>query len=487
MLYTIFSGWKPELLYTHQIRGISVCAKSGRKKSMLDKERKMCYTIICALNCTNYINYGQLIMEKYLIKQILLEQRQEIQHIFKGKIIKREIEPKVIGAFESDLVKVIMGVRRCGKSVLAHQLLKNKNYGYVNFDDERLIGIKASQLNDFLEVLKEIDPEFNHLLLDEVQNIEGWELFVNRLKRNGYNVVISGSNSKLLNRKLATHLTGRHFSIELYPFSFKEFLLFNGVSIQEKDFYITEKKAKIKRLLEEYLRLGGFPEVLKLELKAEYLRELYDKIVTRDIILRYNIKYAKDLKEIALYSISNFGSKISYHKIRNIFETKSVHTVKNYLNCLQEAYLLFIISSFSFKLKEHLKQPKKIYCIDTGLINALVPRVTLDYGKLMENIVFLELKRQNKEIYWYSRSNYEVDFLIKDGLKVNQLIQVCYSLDSEETRKREIKALIKTSKDVKCKDLLIITWDEEREENINSIIVRVIPLWKWLLSSNLEE
>lgn len=420
-------------------------------------------------------------MEKYLLKQILLEQREEIDRIFKEKLIKREVEVKARKAFDSDLVKVIMGVRRCGKSVLAHQLLKGNNYGYVNFDDERLIGTKTKHLNDFLEVLKEIEPDFNHLLLDEVQNIEGWELFVNRLKRRGYNIIVSGSNSKLLSKELATHLTGRHFSIELYPFSFKEFLLFKDFFIEEKEFYITEKRAKIKRLLEEYLSVGGLPEVLKLELKPEYLRELYDKITMRDIILRYNIKYAKDLKEIALYSISNFGSKISYHKIRNIFEIKSLHTVKNYLNYLQEAYLLFTISAFSFKLKDQLKPLKKIYCIDTGLINALIPKLTQDYGKLMENLVFLELKRQNKEIYWYSHTNYEVDFVIKKGLEVNQLIQVCYSLDKEDTRKREIKALLKASHELKCKNLLIITWDEEREEEINSKIIKVLPLWKWLL------
>jgi len=420
-------------------------------------------------------------MEKHLIKQILLEQREEIGRIFKERIIKREVEPETRKASESDLVKVIMGVRRCGKSVLAHQLLRDKKYGYVNFDDERLIGTKAKDLNDFLEVLKEIEPDFNHLLLDEVQNIEGWELFVNRLKRRGYNIVITGSNSKLLSKELATHLTGRHFSLQLYPFSFKEFLLLKDFKVEENDFYITEKRAKIKRLLEEYLRIGGLPEIFKLELREKYLRELYDKIVTRDIVLRYNIKYVKDLKEMALYSISNFGSKMSLSKIKNIFEIKSVHTVKNYLQFLEEAYLLFTLSAFSFKLKEQLKKPKKIYCIDTGLINALVPKFTHDRGRLMENLVFLELKRQNREFYFYSQANYEVDFLIKKGLKVDQLIQACYSLENEGARRREVKALLKASRELECKDLLIITWDEEGEENINSKTIRFLPLWKWLL------
>jgi len=420
-------------------------------------------------------------MDKTAIKQILLEQKEEIGEIFKGRIIKREIEPSIKKIFSSDLIKVIIGIRRSGKSVLAHQLLKEKNYGYVNFDDERLIAIKPEDLNDFFEVLKEIDLDFKYLLLDEVQNVKGWELFVNRLKRRGYNIVVSGSNSKLLSKELATHLTGRHFSIELYPFSFREFLVYKNFPIKEDALYITEKKARIKRLLEEYLESGGFPELFKIEAKRRYLRELFDKITTRDIISRYNIKYIKDLKEISLYTISNFASRITYRKIRNIFEVKSVHTVKNYLHYLEEAYLLFQLNPFSFKLKEHLKQPRKIYCIDTGLINAIVPKTSVDYGRLMENLVFLELKRQNREIYFYSQTGYEVDFLIKEGLKIKQLIQVSYSITNEDTKKREINALLKASNELKCEELIIITWDEDREERINSKLIRIIPLWKWLL------
>jgi hypothetical protein len=420
-------------------------------------------------------------IEKHLIKQILLEQKEEISEVFKEKIIEREIFPRIKGMVKSNLIKVIMGVRRCGKSVLAHQLLKGENYGYVNFDDERLVGIKANNLNDFLEVLKEIEPDFRYLLLDEIQNVEGWELFVNRLKRRRYNIVITGSNSKLLSRELATHLTGRQFSIELSPFSFREFLFYKDFSIKEKDFYITEKKARIKRALEEYLTFGGLPEVYKIEAKSNYLRELFDKIITRDIILRYNVKYVKDIKEIALYSISNFSSAITYHKIRNIFEVKSVHTIKNYLNYLAEAYLIFQLEPFSFKLKEQIRQPRKIYCIDTGLINALVPKITLDYGKLMENIVFLELKRQYNEVYFYSRPTYEIDFLLRKGWKVKQLIQVCFSLSNKDTKKREVKALLKASQELKCNDLAIISWDEEGMEKIGSTIIKIIPLWKWLL------
>jgi len=423
-------------------------------------------------------------MEKYLIKQILLEQEEEINEIFKGKIIKREVEKDLEKILTSNLIKVIMGVRRCGKSVLAHQLLKGKNYGYVNFDDERLVEVKAENLNDFLEVLKEIKPDFKYLLLDEIQNVDKWELFVNRLKRRGYNIFISGSNSKLLSRELATHLTGRQLSIELYPFSFREFLIYEDFAMDRDSFYITEKKAQIKRLLERYLEIGGMPEVFKIEAKKSYLRELFDKIIMRDIVARYNIKYVNDLKEIALYSISNFSSKITYHKIKNIFEIKSIHTVKNYIDYLQEAYLIFLLTPFSFKLKEQIKQARKVYCVDTGFINALVPKITFDKGRLVENLVFLELKRQGKEIYFYSKPAYEVDFLVREGLGIKQLMQVCFSISDEATRKREIKALLKASEELRCENLTIITWDEEGEEKSDSKIIKIVPLWKWLLTFN---
>ncbi|MBN2072823.1 MAG: AAA family ATPase, partial [Actinobacteria bacterium] len=214
-------------------------------------------------------------MERQSVKQILLDQRQEISNILDTQIVERGIESKIKAALDDKLIKVISGVRRCGKSFLAHKILKDKNYGYINFDDERLFGIKTGDLNYLLEVLREINPDFNYLLLDEIQNIMGWELFINRLQRTGYNLVITGSNSNLLSKELASSLTGRHFLIELYPFSFKEFLKYKNFNFDENDLYITEKKAKIKRLLGEYIKFGGFPELFKVELKEQYLRDLY--------------------------------------------------------------------------------------------------------------------------------------------------------------------------------------------------------------------
>lgn len=423
-------------------------------------------------------------MERRLIKQVLLEQKEEVKKIYEEKFIKREVEEGIKKCLRDNLIKVIIGVRRCGKSILALQVLKGENFGYINFDDERLIGVTVSDLNDFLEVLREINPNFNYLLLDEIRNIYGWELFVNRLKRNGYNIIITGSNSKLLSRELASHLTGRHISFELFPFSFREFLSFKNIQFNENDFYITEKRAAIKRLLNEYIELGGFPETYKLQARQQYLRDLYDKIITRDIVSRYKIRYVQDLKELALYLFTNFASKITYHKLKNIFNLGSVHTIKNYLSNLEDAYLILFVNPFSFKLKIRLRYGKKVYGIDYALINSLSSQFSANQGRIMENLVFLQLKRKNKEIYYYS-NNYEVDFVVKEGLDVKQLIQVCYDLSNFDTKKREINGLLKAGQKLKCNNLLLITSDQEVEEKYKGIKIKLVPLWKWLLEDKI--
>ena len=420
-------------------------------------------------------------MEKYIIKQILLEQKDEIARFFNKTLVDREVMPYAKKVFKTDLIKAVMGIRRCGKSTISHQLLKGQRYGYINFDDERLIGVTSKGLNDFLEVLEEINPGLKYILLDEIQNVEGWELFVNRLKRLDYNITVTGSNSRLLSKELATHLTGRHFSIELLPFSFREFLKSKNIVINKDDFYLTKQKANIKRELEEYMEIGGMPELFKIEVKKSYLRELFDKIISRDIIFRYEVKYARDLKELALYAVSAFASRFTYHKIKDIFGIKSVHTIKNYLSYMEEAYLIFQLNPFSFKVKQQINQPRKFYCIDTGFINALAPKVTLDRGKLMENIVFTELKRRGKEVYFYSQPDYEVDFLVKEGLKIEQLIQVCFSVADRDTKKRETKALLYACDKLRCNDLVVITWDKDAEEALNSKKIKFISLGNWLL------
>ncbi len=420
-------------------------------------------------------------MERHIIKQILLEQKQEIRQLFKKRLVNRDVTHYAEKVFKEDMIKAVMGIRRCGKSTICHQLLKNENYGYINFDDERLIGVKSNDLNDFLEVSEEINHGLKYILLDEIQNVNGWELFVNRLKRKGYDITVTGSNSKLLSKELATHLTGRHLSIELMPFSFSEFIRFKNVRVNKDSFYITKQRAGIQRELEEYITTGGMPELFNIEVKRSYLRELFDKIISQDIIFRHDVKYARDLKELALYAVSNFSSRFTYHKIKDVFGIKSVHTIKNYLNYMEEAYLIFQVNPFSFKVKQQINQPRKLYCADTGFINALAPKTTIDQGRLMENIVLAELKRRGKEVYFYSQPNYEVDFLVREGLKIKQLIQVCFSVSDRDTKKRETRALLHACESLGCNNMILITSGKDTEEKFGSKKIRFISLGSWLL------
>lgn len=423
-------------------------------------------------------------MDKTQLKAVLIAQKREIEGILKDNIINRELLESSRKYMDSNIIKVVTGIRRCGKSVFSFQLLKGRDFAYANFDDERLSRIRAEDLNDVLEVLHEIYGNFKYLFLDEIQNIEKWELFVNRCKRQGYNILLTGSNAKMLSKELATHLTGRYIELELYPFSFKEFLKYFGKKYSKENFYLPDKIGEIKNLLNSYIETGGFPEVLKYrEIGLRYLTDLYNAIIGKDIITRYNIRHSKTLKDMAAYLISNYSSFISYNKLKNIFNIKSVHTIENYVSYIEESYLIFQLFSFSFKLKERLISPKKIYAIDTGMINAVSSKTFDNKSRLIENIVFLELLRvYGKETFYYkSKQQEEVDFVLKEGLKAKQLIQVCYSLDDEDTKKREIRALLKASEEMKCKNLLVITWDFESEEKVDKKKIIYKPLWMWLL------
>lgn len=423
-------------------------------------------------------------MDKTQLKAVLIAQKREIESVFKDNIIDREILESSRKYIDSNMIKVVTGIRRCGKSVFSLQLLKGRDFAYANFDDERLSGIRAEDLNDVLEVLHEIYGNFKHLFLDELQNLEKWELFVNRCRRQGYNILLTGSNAKMLGKELATHLTGRYVELELYPFSFGEFLKYFGKKYSEEDFYLPEKIGEIKKLLSEYIETGGFPEVLRYgEIRTRYLTDLYNAIIGKDIITRYNIRHSKILKDMAAYLISNFSSYISYNKLKNIFNIKSVHTIENYVSYIEESYLIFQLFPFSFKVKEQFISPKKIYAIDAGMINAVSSKTFDNKSRLIENIVFMELLRTHgKETFYYkSKQQEEVDFVLKEGLKAKRLIQVCFSFIDENTKKREIKALLKASDELKCRNLLVITWDFEGEEKIEGKRIIYKPLWKWLL------
>lgn len=415
-----------------------------------------------------------------MIRDILLIQKREIEKRVKERYIKRDIELKKI---DSDLIKVIMGPRRAGKSFFAiHMLNEVDNFGYVNFDDEKLTEVK-----NYDEIINTINSIYNnprYVLFDEIQNLEKWELFVNRLQRQGYNLIITGSNSKLLSKELATHLTGRHLLINVFPFSFKEFL-----KIEDKE--LTENEIKTK--LFSYLTHGGYPEPLIKELDyKDYLSTLFNSIIYKDIVRRFKIRSVQAIEDLAVYLISNICKEFSYNTLSKVTRCRSVHTVEKYMNYLEEAFIFFKLNRFSFKVKEQISSNKKIYCIDNGFIYAKAFRFSSDTGRLYENIVAIELKKMETSnianiYYWKNPQQEEVDFVVKEGPKVGQLIQVCYDINDITVKEREIRALIKASKELKCKNLITITEDYDAEEDVSWFgikrKIRFLPLWKWLLKT----
>ncbi|MCX6665935.1 MAG: ATP-binding protein [Euryarchaeota archaeon] len=427
-------------------------------------------------------------MDAKTIQAILRDQQDEIKRICNEKtIIKRNCLDTWKKTMDSNLIKVVTGARRSGKSVFSFQLLGNKTYAYINFDDERLVGLKASDLNTVLEACYQQFGEFTYIFLDEIQNIEGWELFANRLHRQGFNVLITGSNAKLLSKELATHLTGRYLSMELFPFSFKEFLAFEQFATPNENMYSTREKSLLIKKLQEYLLYGGFPEALKKkDLAKNYLTTLYTAILIKDVISRYKIQYVTTLREISNYLLTNFSKYITYNSIRKNFNLKSAHTSKKYVSYLQEPYLFFLLDKFSFKYKEIVASAKKVYSIDTGMINAISFETSENFGRLLENVVAIELLREKTSnpvielYYWKNYQQQEVDFVIKKGPMVKQLIQVTSISEHNDIHKREYTALLKASEELHCNDLLIITWDYEAKEKIDEKEIQFVPLWKWL-------
>lgn len=426
-------------------------------------------------------------MEYLRIKQSVIDQKAELENVFfSEKIIPRENLEIYRKLLDSDQIKVITGPRRAGKSIFCLQLLQGRKFAYINFDDENLAGLKTEDLNLVLKAFYEIHGKPEYLFLDEVQNIEGWELFVNRLKRSGFNIIVTGSNARLLSQELATHLTGRHFALELFPFSFREFLDYSGFD-RRIEAPTTEKIALIMRQLERYISIGGFPETYK-ELDAKrYLSSLYSSILTRDILLRHRIKYIKALREMSHYLLTNFSCRMTSNKLKKIFGFQSVHTAQNYFSFLEESYLIFQIEKFSFKIKEKSTAPRKVYAIDTGLVHSLPGRFSPDRGRFYENIVAVDLlRRRGREpdlelYYWQDYSGREVDFVLKNGLAVVELIQVCLNLEDYDARERELNSLLKAGKELRCSDFLVITSERSGVEKFRGKAIRLVPLWQWLL------
>ena len=399
-------------------------------------------------------------------------------------IIKRDLSFQV-SSLAFGAAYIITGPRRSGKSVFSFQAIQGSKYGYVNFDDERL-DIQFNELNRVLEAIVQISGSPEIIVLDEIQNVPGWEKFVSRIVVDR-KVMITGSNSRLMSKELSTLMTGRHIDQELFPFSFMEFLAFKRITIPRTDGFTVEEKIRIMSNLEEYLTNGGFP--LSIKLGQNFLVELFKDMVERDVIQRYNIRMKSKLKDLARYLISNSSTEISYNRLRIQLRISGKSTIQNWIMYLQNSYLIFTIERFSFKLKESIMAPKKVYCVDTGLINAFTNNY--ERGKIIENAFFLFLLRTKAytdrvmEInYWKDHTGREVDFVLRHGRSVFALINVSYATLIDNIREREINSLIRASVELNCRNLIIITWDYLGEISNDGKTIRCIPLWRWLLNQS---
>jgi predicted AAA+ superfamily ATPase len=327
----------------------------------------------------------------------------------------------------------------------------------------------------------ELFGERKVFFFDEIQNVKKWEMFVRRMQERGFKFFVTGSNASLLSKELATKLTGRTVMLELYPFSFNEYLTFKGYSLDRSNLFLTQERGKIKRLFNEYLEKGGMPEYLKYK-EDTVLKRVYEDILYRDIVARYEIKEIKALRELGFYLLSNIGNLFSYNKLKGALGLGSVNTVKSYAEYLENAFLIFPVNVFSYSLKQQFIAPKKIYCIDNGLANAISFRFSKNQGSFLENLVFLELKRRYPEIYYYkTRNNLEVDFLLKEAGTTKALIQVTQSLSNIQVRQRELKALGLAMEELKLNKAIILTEEEEEQIRLKNKIIQVKPVYKWLL------
>jgi hypothetical protein len=390
----------------------------------------------------------------------------------------------------------ISGVRRGGKSTLNKQIAQDvanrfgkTNTLIINFEDERFTERTLTTLkeayNCYLEKVK-TTKEKPYVFLDEIQTVESWERFARGIhERKEAKLLVSGSSSKLLSEELATVLTGRQITIVLYPLSFKEFLMFKNLSVQS-DIDVATKRTEIKRLIEEYLEYGGFPEVVLSSEKERLLLSYFETIITRDIINRFQIRDREKIKTLAKFYLTNISSHITFNKVAR-FLNLPLTTVERFSGYLETAHVIFFIKKFSYSMKGQEKAQRKVYTIDSGLSNTIGFRFTKNYGKLMENIVALELKRRQtfhpmlEVYYWQDYQQREVDFVLKEKTQVVQVIQVSFNIDEMNTKEREEKSLLKAMELFKLKKGVMITADTEGEETRDGKTILYRPLWRWLL------
>ena len=407
--------------------------------------------------------------------QVVLEQRQSAGDLGVARLINEDL-------LTCREILVITGIRRCGKSVLLRQIqsrMHEKDY-YLNFDDERLLNFKVEDFQTLCEVFLENFGEQKTFYLDEIQNVEGWERFVSRLYNQGCKVFVTGSNANLLSRELGTFLTGRHVTKELYPFSFSEYLSFKSLKWDNTAFYTTAGKAELLKFMKEFLFYGGFPQYIENH-NDNYLQSLYSDILYRDVLVRNNISNAKQMRELIYFLASNATQRFTYNSLAKAINMKASDTVKSYISFIEETFLVTQLVKFDYSMKLQTRSPKKIYFIDNAIINKIGFNATDNQGRLLENAVFIELKRRGCDVYYHCNGA-ECDFVIRTGINITQAIQVTVAMTSETTEKRERGGLLSAMDAYELNEGTIITLDESKDiRTDDGRIIHIVPAWKWML------
>lgn len=421
-------------------------------------------------------------IDKRTLEFILTDQQEEMQERAEEMLCHRK--EAVLVDLKSTQAQVVVGVRRSGKSTLCYQALQSADvkYAYADFDDERMADIEAKQLNDVLEILYKIYGDFNYLFLDEIQNVKGWHLFVNKMLRKKMHVIITGSNAKLLSGELATHLSGRNKEIALYPFSFKEFCSMKQVDTERKT---TKAEAFRRAAFDEFMKQGGFPELFAIDDRKSYVNTLVDNILKRDIEQRYKIAYKASFENMAHHLLNVSPTIVVSQDLANTFHFKSEHTAKNYVGYLKQAYMLIGVPKYSQKSKVRTVQ-EKVYAVDVAMMdqreNAFAGE---NLGHRLETIVLIHLVRKGKleglDVYYLNERYGECDFLVCRGNAVLQAVQVSYDITAEKTRKREINGLLLAAKQTGCTNLLLLTDHESSTIEEGGHKIKVQPVYEWSL------
>ncbi len=423
-------------------------------------------------------------MERQQLKQVIIDQRQQLN--LPESFIARNIRDELASLQKTRQILVITGIRRSGKSTLLQEIRNNakeKNY-YFNFDDNRLTNFTLADFEILLELFVELYGAEKTAYFDEIQNIPEWERFVRRLHDQGYKIYITGSNATMFSQELGTRLTGRYIKIELYPFSFAEYVSWKKPELLTSKQLTSMQKAELQNLFAGFYENGGFPEFLLLKNKA-YLQNLFESILYRDIIVRFGVN-ERAVKELCVFLASNISSNITYNSLRKTLGLANATTVSDYCSYLSNSYLCFFVNRFSYSLKEQIHYAKKTYFIDHALAKAIGFRSSDDQEKTLENIVFLELKRCACEIYFH-KQKYECAFVLKQGTKIVVALQVSLSLQNAATKKRALQGLIEAMENYGLTQGFVLTENDkistEQVHNGNSkYTIHVIPIWRWLLN-----